>query len=64
YVEGLHIVDISDPSNITKVANFDTYTCGTCRDSDGFAGAWGVYPFTRPYVYVSDLNSGLYIFTF
>lgn len=61
YVEGLHIVDVSDPTDMRKVASFDTYPG---PDSDGFAGAWGVYPFTAPQVYVSDLNTGLYIFEF
>ena len=63
YVEGLHVVDISDPTSMKRVGSFDTYA-GADTDNAGFAGAWGVYPFTSPYVYVSDLNTGLYIFEF
>ncbi|MCH7498171.1 MAG: choice-of-anchor B family protein, partial [Candidatus Marinimicrobia bacterium] len=57
YVDGVVILDISDPTNPVAVAQFDTF------EGDGFYdGAWGVYPFARNnLIYVSDIQSGLYV---
>lgn len=59
YTEGLVVLDISDPENPVEVGHYDTYPGG----GGGFDGAWGAYPFDD-YVYVSDLSSGLFTFSF
>lgn len=41
YRDGFTIVDVSRPSNLVQVGNYDTYS-GT---GNGFDGAWGVYPY-------------------
>ena len=61
YKDGLHIVDISDPTSPVLAGSFDTYSGA---DGPGFNGAWGVYPFHPPWVYVSDISSGLFVFRF
>jgi choice-of-anchor B domain-containing protein len=59
YERGLTVLNITDPSNPTEVAFFDTYTPA---NSASFNGAWGVYPFLPSgNILVSDINSGLYI---
>jgi len=58
YVDGVHIVDLADPTNPTMVGNYDTSTVGR-----GYAGCWGVHPFTdHGLIYASDMQNGLYIF--
>lgn len=61
YVEGVKILDISDPRDPVEVGYYDTYpTPG--RD---FNGDWGVYPyFPSGNFVVSDIQTGLYIFKF
>ncbi len=61
YVEGVRILDISDPSDPVEVGYYDTFQ-GT---GGVFDGDWGVYPFfpSRNFV-VSDIQTGLYIFRF
>jgi choice-of-anchor B domain-containing protein len=62
YKSGIHIVDISDPTNPAEVARYDTYPQ---NDNSGFAGCWGAYPFTRSdYVYASDMNGKLTVLKF
>lgn len=59
YVEGLTVLDISDPTNLQRIAWFDTEPAST---SPVFEGAWGVYPFfPSGTLAVSDINSGLYL---
>ena len=59
YTEGLQIIDLSDPFNITRVGYYDTYP----GPSSGFNGAWGVYPYLPSgNVIVSDIQSGLWVF--
>lgn len=61
YRAGLEIVDISNPTNPIRAGYYDTYPGG----GSGFDGAWGVYPFAPSgNVYVSDINTGLYVFAF
>ena len=61
YVEGVRIVDISDPSDAVEVGYYDTYL----QQGNGFAGNWGVWPFFPSGNFiVSDIQSGLYIFRF
>jgi Carboxypeptidase regulatory-like domain/Secretion system C-terminal sorting domain/LVIVD repeat len=42
YRDGITIVDVTDPTTLVEVANYDTYTLG---EGPGFEGCWGVYPF-------------------
>ncbi len=42
YKDGINITDITRPQNMVVVGTYDTYPQGK---GDGFAGAWGVYPF-------------------
>jgi choice-of-anchor B domain-containing protein len=59
YERGLTVLNITDPSNPSEVAFFDTFTPA---NSASFNGAWGVYPFLPSgNILVSDINSGLYI---
>lgn len=61
YVEGVKILDISDPTNPVEVAYYDTYL----QPGDGFNGDWGVYPFLPSgNILVSDIQTGLYVFQF
>ena len=61
YVEGVRILDISDPSDPVEVGYYDTFQ----QPGGLFDGDWGVYPFfpSRNFV-VSDVQTGLYIFRF
>ncbi len=58
YTEGFQVVDISDPTHPNPAASYDTWP----GVSEGFNGAWGVYPFAKSgNIYVSDISSGLSI---
>jgi hypothetical protein len=61
YSDGINVLDVSDPLNVTRVAYYDTYPA----DDDGsFVGAWGSYCFAPSgNIYVSDINTGLYVFS-
>ncbi|MFT5758397.1 MAG: choice-of-anchor B domain-containing protein [Alteromonadaceae bacterium] len=59
YMNGLTILDISDPANPIDIGNFDTYTTSNRANYDG---AWGVYPFLPSgNILISDISGGLYI---
>lgn len=59
YVEGLTVLDISDPGALARVAYFDTVPG---RSDAEMIGAWGVYPFFYSNtVVVSDIGSGLFV---
>ncbi len=59
YSDGVIVVDVSDPSNMVEVGNYDTYF----GQGAGFNGAWGAYPFLPSgLVLVSDIADGLYVF--
>ena len=51
YVEGLRIVDITDPENPTEVGFFDTVPYGK-NDNSPVLGAWSNYPFFKSGVIV------------
>jgi len=52
YVEGLKIVDISDPKSPGEVGSFDIFPG---PDNSGFAGSWGVYPYSSSgLVFIGD----------
>jgi choice-of-anchor B domain-containing protein len=60
YTAGLRVFDISDPTNISMAAEYDT----SPATGEGYDGAFGVYPFTSTgHIYVSD-QTGLYVFSF
>lgn len=62
YHDGLQIFDISDPSNPTKTAYYDTYLN---NDHNGYAGAWGIYCFLPSgNLLISDVQTGLYVLRF
>ena len=44
YQSGIYVVDISDPTNPTEIAHYDTYPPGEAAE---FNGNWGVYQLTR-----------------
>ncbi len=61
YHDGLWIWDISDPTNPTYVASYDTYTPS---GHASYKGAWGVYPLLPSgNILVSDMQSGLFVFS-
>lgn len=58
YRDGITIHDVTIPSNMIQVGNFDT----TPLTGDGFNGAWGVYPYLPSgNILVSDIELGLFI---
>ncbi len=55
YLEGVQIVDVTDPTDLRRVGFYDTYTGG-----GGFDGAWGVFNyFPSGTIVVSDIENGL-----
>ncbi|MFQ5750134.1 MAG: LVIVD repeat-containing protein, partial [Planctomycetota bacterium] len=58
YVDGLGVIDISDPANPSVVGTYDT----NAATGGSFTGAWGCYPFAPSgVIYISDLENGLFI---
>ncbi len=59
YHDGLYVHDISDASNPSLVAFYDTFSP---EHHDSYMGAWGVYPFLPSgNILVSDMQTGLYV---
>ncbi len=46
YVEGLRIIDVSDPENPVEIGHFDTVPYGP-NDNSPVLGAWSNYPFFK-----------------
>ena len=64
YSAGVTVVDISDPTNLIEVAQYDTYPFNDIPDPAG-SGCWGVYPFTQNgMVFASNLEGDLTILQF
>ncbi len=62
YVNGLRIVDLSDPTLPVEVGFYDTFLG---PDDAGFRGNWGIYPFAPSgNLYISDIDSGFYLVAF
>lgn len=63
YFDGLVIFDISDPTDVQQINQYDSYLG---NDSIGtFEGAWGVYPFLRSgKLLLSDMDRGLLVFSY
>jgi choice-of-anchor B domain-containing protein len=61
YADGFRVLDVSNPYNPIEVAFYDTYPNPS---PTLYQGAWGVYPyFPSGKIAVSDMNTGLYVFT-
>jgi len=59
YMNGLTVLDITDPASPIDVGNFDTFTTSNAASYDG---AWGVYPFLPSgNIIVSDITGGLFV---
>ena len=59
YTDGVVVHDVSDPSNMVEVANFDT---SPDYNGNTFNGCWGVYPFfASDNLIASDIEKGLYV---
>lgn len=62
YHEGLVAFDISDPLNVEKVAQYDTYPDNSDTTWEGYEGCWGVYPYLPSgNIIVSDMKYGLFV---
>lgn len=60
YTAGIRVFDLSDPTNIVLVDEYDT----SPASGEGFDGAFGIDPFSETgNIYISD-QTGLYIFSF
>jgi choice-of-anchor B domain-containing protein len=60
YHDGVQVFDMSNPSNVVKVAWYDTYPGHT--NYSGYKGCWGVYPFlSSGKILASDQTNGLFI---
>jgi choice-of-anchor B domain-containing protein len=58
YTEGVHMLDVSDPTRPRLMGYYDTYA----GSSTGFNGAWGAYIFPGSnLIVVSDVNGGLFV---
>lgn len=59
YCDGVVVHDVSDPSNMVEVANFDT---APDYSGDTFNGCWGIFPyFASNNLIASDIEKGLYV---
>ncbi len=60
YRDGITIHDVSNPSNLIQVGNYDT----SPFSGNGFNGCWGVYPWLPSgNIIASDIEGGLFILT-
>jgi len=60
YRDGVTIHDVSDPSNMIEVGNYDT----SPLSGNNFNGAWGAYPYLPSgNLLVSDIEGGLFVFS-
>lgn len=61
YGEGVHLIDLTDPTSPTKVASYKT----TQISSTGYYGTWGVFPFQDSgVIYASDMQGGFFTIQF
>lgn len=62
YADGLTICDVSDPSRIVEVGNYDTSPDYEGDEQGGFHGAWGAYPWLPSgLILISDMETGLHV---
>lgn len=65
YKEGMRVVDIHDPTMPVEVGFYDSYTPTPDPIGSPYAGCWGVYPYFPSGKWIgSDMQTGLYVFTF
>lgn len=58
YTDGVTITDVSDPSNMVQVGNFDSSEFS----GGGFNGVWGVYPYLPSgLILATDIQNGLFV---
>ena len=58
YTEGVHLLDVSDPTRLRVMGFYDTYD----GNASGFAGNWGAYIFpSSDLIVASDLQGGLFV---
>lgn len=63
YHEGVQVFDISNPSDVQRVAYYDTHL--NHSNYGGYDGAWGLYPFLPSgNIIASDTKTGLYVLSF
>jgi choice-of-anchor B domain-containing protein len=56
YIDGMHVIDLADPTKPTRIARYDTSTV-----SRGYNGCWGCYPFADSgLIYASDMQNGFF----
>ncbi|MBS1519138.1 MAG: choice-of-anchor B family protein [Bacteroidetes bacterium] len=60
YRAGIRILDITNGSNPTEIAWYDTYPSS---NSASFSGCWGVYMFPSGKIIGSDISGGLFVIT-
>lgn len=59
YTDGVTIHDVSNPSNMIQVGNYDT---SPNYSGDGYDGCWGVYPYLPSgNIIAADIQDGLYV---
>ena len=59
YRDGVTIHDVSNPSNIIEVGNYDT---SPVFSGNGYNGCWGVYPWLPSGIIIaSDIENGLFV---
>jgi len=59
YRDGVTIHDVSNPTNMIEVGNYDT---SPAFSGNGFNGCWGVYPWLPSgLIIASDIENGLYV---
>lgn len=59
YTDGITIHDVSDPTNMVEVGNYDT---SPSFSGNGFNGCWGVYPYLPSgLILATDIEEGLFI---
>ncbi len=62
YADGLSVVDVSNPTNLVEVGNYDTSPNFAGNDQDGFHGAWGAYPWLPSgNILITDIEEGLVV---
>ncbi|MBL4624522.1 MAG: choice-of-anchor B family protein, partial [Flavobacteriales bacterium] len=62
YNDGVSIVDVSNPTNMVEIGNYDTDPTVSGNDLGGFEGAWGVYPWLPSgNILVTDIGRGLFV---
>ncbi|HFC00130.1 MAG TPA: choice-of-anchor B family protein, partial [Phaeodactylibacter sp.] len=60
YEDGVQVFEVSDPTNVSRVAYYDTYPSNT--QYNGYHGCWGVYPYLPSgKILASDGSNGLFL---